>query len=187
MKGEESEGFRIVSEEPIVKGARVDMVRLSVTGPDGSEFEREVIRHPGAVAVVPITESGGVLLVRQFRAPIARHLLEIPAGTRDEPGEAPEHTALRELEEEVGVKAKTLVELGRFWNTPGFCDEETILYLATDLEKGESHSGGIEEEYLMVEEVPLDKIDEVLKVDGPVDMQTMVGIFLARKYLAREK
>jgi 8-oxo-dGDP phosphatase len=181
----DSGGFRILGEEPVIKGARVDMVRLTVEAPDGSTFEREVVRHPGAVAVVPVTEAGEVLLVRQFRSPIARQLLEIPAGTRDVPGEAPADTALRELEEEVGVKAKKIVELGRFWNTPGFCDEETILYLATDLEESRPERGGIEEHYMSVERVPLDQVEEVLASDGPVDLQTKAGIDLARAYLAK--
>jgi 8-oxo-dGTP pyrophosphatase MutT (NUDIX family) len=180
----DSGGFRVLGEEPIVKGARVDMVRLTVQGPDGSTFEREVVRHPGAVAVVPVTEAGEVLLVRQFRSPIARLLLEIPAGTRDVPGEAPEETALRELEEEVGVKANKLVELGRFWNTPGFCDEETILYLATELEEGRPHRGGVEEHYLSVEKIPIEQVEAVLASEGPVDLQTKAGIDLAKAYLA---
>jgi len=164
----------------------VDLVRLTVSGPDGTVFDREVVRHPGAVAVVPVTASGGVLLVRQFRAPINRELLEIPAGTRDVEGEPPEQTALRELREEVGVKAGKIVELGRFWNTPGFCDEETVLYLATDLEDSEPDRGGIEEQYLKVEEIPLDRVEQVLSGEGTVDVQTIVGILLARRVLGRE-
>jgi len=129
---------------------------------------------------VPVTEAGGVLLVRQFRAPIGRALLEIPAGTRDVDGEPPEQTALRELAEEVGVRAGYIEELGRFWNSPGFCDEETILYLATDLTDCEPHREGTEERYIEVIEVPLDRAEDVLAQEGVLDMQTHVGILLAR-------
>jgi ADP-ribose pyrophosphatase len=132
-----------------------------------------------------VTDSGGVLLVRQFRAPIGRKLLEIPAGTRDQDGEPPEATALRELQEEVGVTAGNLVELGRFWNSPGFCDEETILYLATDLVAGEPAREGPEERYMEVVEIPLEEVDQRLSAEATLDMQTVLGIALARRALAR--
>lgn len=178
------EGFRILGVERVYEGPRIDVARASVEGPDGSVFEREIVRHPGAVAVVPVTSSGGVLLVRQFRTPIGGGLLEIPAGTRDVEGEPPEQTALRELAEEVGVKAGRIQELGRFWNSPGFCDEETILYLASELEDCEPQRSGPEEQHLEVHEVPLDDVEAVLSGQGTMDMQTVVGIMLARRALA---
>jgi ADP-ribose pyrophosphatase len=177
-------GFRILEVERVYEGSRIDVARASVEGPDGSVFEREIVRHPGAVAVVPVTSSGSVLLVRQFRTPVGGALLEIPAGTRDVEGEPPEQTALRELAEEVGVRAGRLEELGRFWNSPGFCDEETILYLATELEACEPDRGGVEEQYLEVLEVPLDEVEGALSRDGTFDMQTVVGVMLARRVLA---
>jgi 8-oxo-dGTP pyrophosphatase MutT (NUDIX family) len=179
-----AEGFHIREVERVYEGPRIDVARATVVGPDGSVFEREIVRHPGAVAVVPVTESGSVLLVRQFRTPVGGALLEIPAGTRDVEGEPPEQTALRELAEEVGVKAGRIEELGRFWNSPGFCDEETILYLATELEACEPDRGGIEEQYLEVLEVPLDEVEGALARDGTFDMQTVVGVMLARRVLA---
>jgi ADP-ribose pyrophosphatase len=178
------QGFRILGAERVYQGPQIHIERLKVEAPDASTFEREVVRHPGAVAVVPVTESGGVLLVRQFRAPIGRALLEIPAGTRDVDGEPPEQTALRELAEEVGVRAGKIEELGRFWNSPGFCDEETIVYLATDLTDCEPGREGAEERYIEVVEVPLDRVEEVLAEEGTVDMQTHVGILLARRVRA---
>jgi len=176
--------FRIVGEEQAFKGARIDVSRLSVIAPDGSEIEREVVRHPGAVAIVPVTAAGNVLLVRQFRAAIGRELLEIPAGTRDVEGEPPNETALRELAEEVGVRARRIEELGRFWNSPGFCDEETVVYLATQLEDCEPARTGAEEQNIEVVEVPIDSVDELLTKDGIVDVQSLVGILLARTKLA---
>ena len=179
MTGEED--FRILGVERVYEGPRIDVARATVEGPGGSVFEREIVRHPGAVAVVPVTSNGAVLLVRQFRTPVGGALLEIPAGTRDVEGEAPEETALRELAEEVGVKAGRIVELGRFWNSPGFCDEETILYLATELEACEPHRSGIEEQNLEVLEVPLEEVEGALARDGTLDMQTVVGVMLARR------
>jgi 8-oxo-dGTP pyrophosphatase MutT (NUDIX family) len=177
--------FQIVGEERAYKGARIDVSRLSVIAPDGSEIEREVIRHPGAVAVVPVTTTGGVLMVRQFRVAIGRELLEIPAGTRDVEGEPPEQTALRELAEEVGVRARRIEELGRFWNSPGFCDEETLLYVATELEDCEPARSGAEEQNMEVVEVPIDSVEEFLTNEGIVDMQSLLGVLLARRKLEK--
>ncbi len=175
--------FRILGAERVYEGPRIHVERLSIEAPDDSVFEREVVRHPGAVAVVPVTDAGGVLLVRQFRAPIGRALLEIPAGTRDVDGETPEQTALRELTEEVGVRAGKIEELGRFWNSPGFCDEETVVYLATGLEASKPDREGAEERYIEVIEVPLARVEEVLANEGTVDLQTHVGILLALQAL----
>jgi ADP-ribose pyrophosphatase len=181
----ETGGFRVVDTKRVYEGFRIDVLRASVQAPDGETFDREIVRHPGAVAVVPVTDAGGVLLVRQFRSPIDRTLLEIPAGTRDVEGEPPEQTALRELAEEVGVKAGRIEELGRFWNSPGFCDEETIVYMATDLVKCEPHRSGAEERYIEVHEIPLDRVEDLLVGETTVDIQSFVGILLARRALAR--
>jgi ADP-ribose pyrophosphatase len=175
------EDFHVLEAKRVYEGPRIYIERLSIEAPDHSVFEREAVRHPGAVAVVPVTDAGGVLLVRQFRAPIGHPLLEVPAGTRDVNGEPPEQTALRELAEEVGVQAGRIEELGRFWNSPGFCDEETIIYLATDLVACEPGREGVEERYIEVIEVPLDRVEEVLAREGTVDVQTHLGIMLARK------
>jgi 8-oxo-dGTP pyrophosphatase MutT (NUDIX family) len=179
------EGFRVLDVKRVYQGPRVDVARATVEGPDGEVFEREIVHHPGAVAVVAVTSSGAVLLVRQFRTPVGGALLEIPAGTRDVEGEPPEQTALRELAEEVGVRAGRIEELGRFWNSPGFCDEKTILYLATELEPCEPNRGGPEEQHLEVLEVPLEEVEGALSRDGTFDMQTVVGVMLARHALGK--
>jgi ADP-ribose pyrophosphatase len=107
---------------------RVDTVRL----PSGREATREVVEHPGAVAILPVTDAGKLILVRQFRYAVGRSLLEVPAGTR-EPGEPDEETARRELHEEVGLEAGTIELLARFFVSPGWCNEELIAYRATQL------------------------------------------------------
>lgn len=104
---------------------RVDEVRL----PSGRETTREYVDHPGAVAVLPLTATGEVLFVRQYRAAIGRTILEIPAGTR-EPGEDPAETARRELAEETAHAPGTLTEISRFYSSPGYTNEQVILYLA---------------------------------------------------------
>jgi ADP-ribose diphosphatase len=154
------------------------------SAPDGTEFTRDVVRHPGAVAVVPVTDDGQVLLVRQYRAAVDRNLLEIPAGTRDVDGEPPAETARRELLEEVGVDAGHIRLLATMYNTPGFCDEETYLYLATDLQPGPTARHGVEEENMEVVPVTFADIDDMVATGDLIDGQTILGLLLARQVLA---
>ncbi len=118
------------------------------TAPDGTRFERDIVRHPGAVAVVAVTDDGAVVLVRQYRASVDRWILEIPAGTRDVDGEPAAETAGRELAEEAGYRADRLTLLAEILNTPGFCDESTGIYLATGLTPVPDERHGVEERYL---------------------------------------
>ena len=159
------------------------MVRATFAGPDGTTFTRDVVRHPGAVAVVAVTAGGGVVLVRQYRPAVDRWLLEIPAGTRDVVGEPPEQTARRELAEEAGLAPGRLDLLTRCLNTPGFCDEETHVYLARDLHEVPHQRDGVEEEHLSVVEVGLDAFDGLVDDGTVVDAQTILGVALARRRL----
>jgi ADP-ribose pyrophosphatase len=122
---------RIASERVFdgkLVAVRVDRVRM----PSGREATREVVEHPGAVAVLPVLDDGRLVLVRQYRYAIDRTLLEVPAGTR-EPGESAEACAVRELREEVGLEANRVEELTRFFVSPGWCNEELIVYRAIGL------------------------------------------------------
>src|SRR5205085_10027684 len=101
--------------------------------PDGTEFARDLVHHPGAVSIVPVHDDGTVTLVRQFRAPLESDLLEIPAGKRDVEGEDIAVTASRELAEEVGFQAGSMELLAEFYNSPGFSDEHAFVFLARDL------------------------------------------------------
>ena len=155
-------------------------MRASFVDPEGTAFDRDIVRHPGAVAVVPVTDAGGVLLVRQYRPAVERWLYEIPAGTCDVDGEPPETTAHRELAEEIGRSAGTLTLLTRCLNTPGFCDEVTAVYLATDLAEVADDRQGVEERFLTVEEIPLDRFDDLVDDGTIVDAATILGVGLAR-------
>ena len=121
-----------ISGEQVFKGrllrVRVDNVRL----PDGCESTREVVEHPGAVAILPVLDDGRLVLVRQFRYAVGRDLLEVPAGTR-EPNEGPRECAIRELREETGYSVDEVEELCRFFVSPGWCTEELIVYRAGNL------------------------------------------------------
>jgi 8-oxo-dGTP pyrophosphatase MutT (NUDIX family) len=176
-------GFRHLGDEVLDEGWRISFVRAEFEAPDGTRFTRDVVRHPGAVAIVPLTEHGTVLLVRQYRGPVDRELLEIPAGTRDVEGEPPEATARRELAEEVGVRAGEVHYLGTILNTPGFCDEVTRLYLARHLEAVEPARHGEEERYIEVVEVALADVDAMVASGELVDAQTLLGLMLARHAL----
>ena len=167
-------------------GWRISVVEATFSAPDGTEFIRDIVRHPGAVAVVAVTGTGDVLLVRQYRGAVDRELLEIPAGTRDVDGEPPEETARRELLEEVGVHAGRLELLGTMFNSPGFCDEETFLYLATALEPGQHDRDGVEEQHMEVVSVPLADTDALVAAGDLIDAQTILGLLLARDALARD-
>src|SRR6185312_14952727 len=136
---------------------RIERWRLG----DSEEVEREVVGHPGAVAVVA-HDGERVYLVRQPREPVGDPaLLELPAGKLDEEGEDALATAKRELAEEIGKGARNWQHLTTFWSSPGFSDEEIHVYLATDLYDEHAESG--EEERIEIETVPLAQLDEVIR------------------------
>ncbi len=114
------------------KGRAVSLRVDAITRPDGTTTIREIVEHPECVVVVAIDEADRVLLVRQFREAVERHLLELPAGGID-PGEGPADAVRRELQEETGYLPQRLEPLGGFFSSPGFCTEYLHLYLATDL------------------------------------------------------
>ena len=178
--------FRKVDEDVVFRGHLISVAKGTFEDPAGGRFERDVVHHPGAVSVVPVFEDRRtVLLVRQYRAAVDRVLLEIPAGKRDVDGEDPEVTAARELEEEVGMRADRLEKLAEFFNSPGFCDEHSFVYLATGLERAEISAQGIEEEHMTVEEVPLDEVASLVASGELVDAKSIIGLALAREVLAR--
>ena len=127
MKSEQTLSSQRVFDGRVV-GLRVDSVRL----PNGRSGVREVVEHVESVVIVPVSEDGDVLLVRQYRYPVGETVLEAPAGKVDA-GETPLECARRELREEIGYDAGTLRSLGWFWASPGFCTEKMYAFLAADL------------------------------------------------------
>ena len=148
---------------------RVDTVRLE----NGRLAEREIVEHPGAVAVVALDEYDNVILVRQFRKAAEKELLEIPAGTL-EPGEKPIACARRELEEETGYQAECLEQLSSFYPSPGFCTEHIHLYLAAGLHKG--HSAPEDDEAIETVKVPLSDIPAMVSQGEICDGKTIAGL-----------
>lgn len=160
-----------------VAAVRVDDVRL----PGGRIVRREVVEHPGAAAIVPVTGDGQVLMVRQYRKAVEAALLEIPAGTL-EPGESPEHCAQRELAEEVGVRAGQLRPLVTYFPSPGVLTEAITLFLAQDL-RPHRLPADPGEEGLGVEQVPVDRVMALIDAGEIRDGKSLVGLLLALRAL----
>jgi len=177
-------GFRRVSEEELLKAWLFKVDRFHLVDPDGKPFDRFVIRHPGAVTVVPAHDDGTVTLVRQYRAAVDAMVLEIVAGTRDKDDESEEATARRELAEEAGLEAAKYERLIGTWNTPGVSDQHTTIFLATGLSECESKPDGVEEGYLEVERVRLADLDAMVVAGTLKDETTVLGLYMARARLA---
>ena len=177
-------GFRKVGEREVWRGTLVSAGVGRYVAPDGSEFERDVVHHPGAVSVVPVLDGGAaVFLVRQYRSAVDVELLEIPAGKRDVAEEPPEVTARRELVEEVGMKAGRLEKLAEFYNSPGFCDEHSFVFMGLDLEPCDLDRQGVEEEHMTIEKIPLDDVPRLIAAGAITDAKSIIGLMLAREAL----
>jgi ADP-ribose pyrophosphatase len=150
--------YRVLAEETVYEGAILSVHRERVSMPGGGDSVRDVVRHPGAVAVVALDEQDRVTLVRQYRHPVREQLWELPAGLRDADGEPPAQTARRELAEEALLAAGRWSLLADLYNSPGFCDERVLVYLAEDLTEADRPEGFVvehEELDMTLERVPL--------------------------------
>lgn len=164
-----------VTHEGLMSTLRVDEVAM----PDGAMVTREVAQHPDAVAVVPLTDDGQVVLVRQYRHPVGRYELEVPAGLLDVDGESEGEAAQRELAEEIRMTAGRLERLTRFWNSAGWTDEATTLFVGRDLvpaTPGENFVAEAEEADMEIVRLPL--ADAVAQVRGGAitDAKTVIGL-----------
>lgn len=169
-------GFEPLREERIHHGIIIDVYRSWFRAPDGTEIVRDIVRHPGAVAALPLFDDGEVLLVRQFRAPFGREMLEIPAGKLDVDGEDRSLAASRELAEEVGLAAGHLEPLVRFNASVGFCDEVIHVFLATDLTEVPREPHGPEEEHMEEVRFPLAEAVEAIWAGDITDGKTVVAL-----------
>jgi ADP-ribose pyrophosphatase len=143
----------VLSSRTVHDGRIVKLALEEVKLPNGNTVTLELIRHPGAAAIVPVDSGGNVVMVRQYRHATGSWLLEVPAGKLDHPGEAPEDCARREVEEETGYRPGRLVTLGWIWTTPGFTNEKIWLFVALDL--APSRPNLQSDEVLTVERLPL--------------------------------
>jgi ADP-ribose pyrophosphatase len=174
-------GFTRLGEEELVRGHVFSVVKARFRGPGGEEFERHVIRHPGAVAVVPLHDDGTVTLVRQYRAALDHDLLELPAGTRDLADEAEQGTAERELVEEAGLAASSLEHLVTFHNAPGVSDEAVVVFLARGLTEVADDRQGVEEEAMVVERIALSEALVMIDDGRITDAKTIIALTLVAR------
>lgn len=181
-------GFRRTGERLVHQGHIWRVVVADFEAPDGHTFTRDVVRSPGAVAVVPVVFDAegnpSVVLVRQYRPAHDDLVLEVPAGMRDVPGEPPEETARRELVEEAGLAAADLDHLTRFYPSPGMTDAVLEIYLATDLRPVERETHGPEEDHSEIVHLPLAEAVALVTSGQIVDAKTIIGLLLTERRLA---
>lgn len=172
---------KILSGEEKFHGAIINVEHWQVELPDGRHALREVVRHNGAAAIVPVDEDGYVTLVRQHRVVAGRFTWEIPAGKLDSPDEDPFHCAKRELEEETGLQAENWRLLSRIDTTPGFCTERIALYLATGLSQHNTHPDA--DEFLHITKIPLSEAVALCLKGELRDSKTVIGLLMAGQIL----
>lgn len=178
--------FRVVGSEVVSRPGFLTVDDVTVESGSGERFSRLVVRHPGAVVMIPVLADGtSVVLVRQFRAAVGRELLEAPAGKRDVAGEPPEETARRELAEEIGHVPGRLVVLGEAYNSPGFCDEHTTIFAALGcVPSGAPEPVGPEERAMTVETIRLADAPALIAAGEIVHATSVIGLLLAERLLA---
>ncbi len=180
--------FQHLDEHTVHHGHIWRLVTARYRAPDGTDFERDIVRSPGAVAVVPLRfDPEGtpyVVLVAQYRPPYERVVTEVPAGMRDKEGEDTADVARRELVEEAGLRAGRLDLLTEMYPSPGMTDSVTTIYLATDCTEVDDDRQGPEEEHMTVEAVALDEAVAMVERGEIHDAKTIVGLLLTARRVA---
>jgi len=173
---------KMISRKEIMDGrvlhVTVDTVQINDT--DKTSI-REAVWHHGACAILPYTDDGKVILVRQFRYAAGQPMLEVPAGKIELDGESPEICAIRELEEEAAVKCGELIPLGYVYTSPGFCNEKIYLYLARKLTPGQQHLD--DDEFMNLEYYTPQEMEKLIDDNDITDGKTLAIFARARKYI----
>ena len=165
---------KIISSQKVFSG-RVFNVTVDTVREGELTYQREVVHHHGSAVIPPVFDDGTVALVRQYRHPAVRYLLEAPAGTLAG-GERPEDGAARELQEELGLTAGRLEKLSEFFVSPGFCEEKMWVFLATELTEGQQNPE--EDEVLQVVRLPIDDALEMISSSEIQDAKTIIALML---------
>ncbi|EMA6341446.1 NUDIX hydrolase [Bacillus cytotoxicus] len=173
---------RTVATEPVFDGKVIKVRVDEVVLPNGEMSKREIVNHPGAVAIIAITDEGKIVLVEQYRKALEKDIVEIPAG-KLEPGEKPEVTAVRELEEETGYVCDEMEFITSFYTSPGFADEILYVYKATGLKRKENKAALDEDEFVELMEVSLEEAISFVKSQRIHDAKTMFAV----QYLQLQK
>jgi len=169
---------RTLESKSIFQGRIISLQVDTVSLPNGGTATREIVRHPGAVAVLALKD-GKMLVVEQFRKPLEKVQVEIPAGKLDA-GEEPETAAIRELEEETGYRARSIRHLHTFSTSPGFADEVLHLYVADDLEPSATNLD--EDEFLTCESITMEQAQAYIKEGRICDAKTLLAVYAWRLY-----
>ncbi|MFS1512256.1 NUDIX hydrolase [Chengkuizengella sp. SCS-71B] len=167
-----------VETEQIFKGKIISLQVDKVKLPNGKMSAREIVKHPGAVAVLAIYEDK-MIVVEQYRKPLEKNQIEIPAGKLD-PGEEPKEAALRELKEETGFDCGSIKHINSFYTSPGFADEKIFLFLAEELTRGEMKLD--EDEFLSCDSITLEQALEYIKEEKISDAKTITAIYAWQIY-----
>ena len=166
---------RVIKSETIFRG-RVIEVTVDTVSEGEVTYQREVVHHAGSAVIIPVFNDGTIALVRQYRHPAVRYLLEAPAGTLRR-GEAPEEGAKRELEEELGVVSGRMEKLSEFFVSPGFCEEKMWVYLATELTETEQRLE--DDEIIEIVRIPFSQALSMITTGEIEDAKTIIGVMLA--------
>lgn len=174
---------KTIHSERLYEGKVINLKVDDVSLPNGKQSKRELIEHPGAVAIIAVTDEQKIIMVEQYRKALERSLVEIPAG-KLEPGEAPETTAMRELEEETGYSAKKLEKLISFSTSPGFADEVVHLFLAVGLHKAVNGAVTDDDEFVELMEVSVVDAEEMIRSERIYDAKTAYAVQWVKNYLS---
>ena len=169
--------------ELIYDGTVVHLYRDTVTLPDGSEGVREIVKHVGAVCIIPITDKGEVVLEKQYRYAVDQTLIEIPAGKLDSPDEDPLEAALRELREETGITPKEITYMGVYYGSPAIMGEKIHMYMARGLSFGKNDLD--DDEFLEVFTLPLDEAVNMTLSGEITDGKTQAALLRARMMMEK--
>ncbi|MBO1003109.1 NUDIX hydrolase [Pseudogracilibacillus auburnensis] len=161
--------------EKIFDGKIISVQVDDVLLPDGNKSKREIVKHPGAVAIIPVTSDGKIIFVEQYRKPLERSIIEIPAG-KIEPNEDPTVTAIRELEEETGYTTKSIQHISSFYTSPGFADELIHLYYTEELIQLEEMVQGDEDEFIQLITLTLEEAEQYIVEKKIYDAKTILAI-----------
>ena len=183
--------FRHLGDDHVHQGHIWHVVVADFEAPDGRRFRRDIVRSPGSVGVVPLVFDAegvaSVVLVRQYRPPYERDVIEIPAGMRDVPGEDPAETGRRELAEEAGLAAGEISHLVDLLPSPGMTDSVCSIYLATDCAPVDHDRHGPEEDHMEVLHVPLDEALDMIDRGEIADAKTVCGLFATDRRIRLEQ
>src|SRR5689334_11539426 len=174
--------FELIKSETLLQGRAFKVRRDTLKTPNGEETRLEIIEHGGSVVVVPIDEEGNVLLVRQYRHAAQQDLLELPAGTRHE-NEPFEECAAREIREETGMEAGSLLKIGDFYLAPGYSTELMAVFLATELRHNPLDADF--DEFLQLEKMPVKAASELFESGKVLDAKSLAAWLLAKPHLEK--